>query len=179
MQARPRPRMISSDRGLSCVFIGANGLSWNQASLYWDRVTLTDLDDEILTALQIIAPGVMGLSFVGEAETTSNRVPLVRVKDIDEPLPLGSLGNGMLRILGIVLALANAKDGILLVDEIENGIHYSAQQEVWQMIFSLAPKLNVQVFATTHSWDCIEGFQKAAIGNKQQVGNKQGEGRYG
>lgn len=170
LEARPRPHTIFSERGLRCVSIGANGLSWNQASLYWDKVTLTDLDDDILAALQIIAPGVIGLSFVGEIETPTGRIPLVRVKDIDEPLPLGSLGNGMLRVLGITLALTNAKDGMLLVDEIENGIHYSAQQEVWQMIFALALKLNVQVFATTHSWDCIEGFQKAAIQNKQEEG---------
>lgn len=170
LEARPRPRTIFSERGLRCVSIGSNGLSWNQASLYWDKVTLTDLDDDILAALQIIAPGVIGLSFVGEAETPTNRIPLVRMKDIDEPLPLGSLGNGMLRVLGIVLALANAKDGMLLIDEIENGIHYSAQKELWQMIFRLAHRLNVQVFATTHSWDCIEAFQKAAEEDKQEEG---------
>ncbi|MGH2639452.1 MAG: AAA family ATPase, partial [Rhabdochlamydiaceae bacterium] len=88
----------------------------------------------------------------------------------NEPLPLGSLGNGMLRVLGIVLALANAKDGMLVVDEIENGIHYSAQKELWQMIFRLARSLNVQVFATTHSWDCIEAFQVAAEEDKQEEG---------
>jgi len=52
--------------------------------------------------------------------------------------------------------------GLLLVDEIETGIHYSAQQDMWRLIFQMARRLNVQVFATTHSWDCIEAFQEAA-----------------
>src|SRR5581483_12447785 len=80
------------------------------------------------------------------------------------------LGGGMLRALGIALALVNARDGILLIDEFENGIHYSAQTELWELIFQLAHRLNVQVFATTHSWDCIKGFQKAAQENTEEEG---------
>ena len=93
-----------------------------------------------------------------------------RITGIDEPLPLRSLGDGMQRMLGIALALANAQDGILLVDEVENGIHYSVQPELWQLVFRLARRLNIQVFATTHSWDCIKGFQEAAQEDKQNEG---------
>ena len=67
----------------------------------------------------------------------------------------------MQRVLGISLALVNAKDGILLIDEFENGLHYSVQPDLWRLIFHIANRFNVQVFATTHSWDCIEAFQKA------------------
>ena len=76
----------------------------------------------------------------------------------------------MQRMLGISLALANTSGGILLVDEIENGIHYAAQKELWQLVFQLAHRLNIQVFATTHSWDCVEGFQKAATENTEEEG---------
>jgi AAA15 family ATPase/GTPase len=66
------------------------------------------------------------------------------------------------RLLGIVLALVNATDGLLLIDEIESGLHYSIQPEMWQLVFRIASELNIQVFATTHSKDCIEAFQKVA-----------------
>jgi len=56
----------------------------------------------------------------------------------------------------------NAKDGILLVDEFENGMHYTVQLDAWRAVFKLSRLLDVQVFATTHSWDSIEAFQKAA-----------------
>lgn len=100
----------------------------------------------------------------GERELTVN------VAGIDDPLPLYSLGNGMWRSLGIALALVNAKDGILLIDEFENGLYYTVQPELWQLIFQVARRLNVQVFATTHSWDCIEAFQKAAREDHQEEG---------
>jgi len=157
---------------INCVFILANGLSAEQDVDLWDGVALRSLESDVLTSLRIIAPGVEGYSFVGDPESRTGlgRVPIVRIKDIDEPLPLRSLGDGVQRILGIALALVNATDGILLIDEIENGIHYSVQSELWQLIFQLARRLNVQVFATTHSWDCIEGFQKAAQEKKQEDG---------
>src|SRR5437868_6617271 len=97
-------------------------------------------------------------------------IPTVKIAGIDEPLPLRSLGDGMQRMLGIALALVNTRDGMLLIDEIENGIHYSAQLDLWRLIFRLAHRLNVQVFATTHSWDCIEAFQKAAQENEKEEG---------
>ncbi len=78
----------------------------------------------------------------------------------------------MLRALGISLALVNVKDGILLIDEFENGLYYSVQPDLWQSIFRVARRLNVQVFATTHSWDCVEGFQKAASTEKQAEGHR-------
>ena len=157
---------------INCVFILANGLSAEQDVDLWDGVALRSLESDVLTSLRIIAPGVGGYSFVGDPEprTGLGRVPIVRIKDIDDPLPLRSLGNGMYRMLCISLSFVNATDGMLLIDEIENGIHYSVQPELWQLIFQLARRLNVQVFATTHSWDCIEGFQKAAQEDKQEEG---------
>ena len=79
-----------------------------------------------------------------------------------------SLGQGVNRLFEIALALVNAKDGLLLIDEIENGLHYSVQPAVWRMIFDMSRKLNVQVFATSHSWDCIKAFRAAVANNKQE-----------
>jgi len=123
---------------------------------------LTGLEREVSNALRFIAPGVEGLNLVSTPTSNGERDLVVNLASIDEPLPLHSLGNGMWRNLGIALALVNAKDGILLIDEFENGLYYSVQLDLWRFIFRLARSLNVQVFATTHSWDCIEAFQKAA-----------------
>jgi predicted ATP-dependent endonuclease of OLD family len=49
-------------------------------------------------------------------------------------------------------------------------LHYSIQSKVWELLFELAVKLNIQVFATTHSWDCIESFAKTAIDRKDVEG---------
>lgn len=71
------------------------------------------------------------------------------------------MGDGMTRLFNIIVALVNTQNGILLIDEFENGLHWSVQPKVWELVFYLAEKLNIQVFATTHSRDCIKGFDSA------------------
>jgi len=155
---------------IPCLLIPANGLSGQRLTELWDGIALTKLEADVLIALRLIAPGLIDLNFVSNLLSGGDRVPVVKISDIDEPLSLYSLGDGMLRALGVSLALVNARDGILLIDEFENGIHFGIESELWQFIFRLAHRLNVQVFATTHSWDCIKGFQKAAKENTEEEG---------
>ena len=61
----------------------------------------------------------------------------------------------------MVLAFHNAQDGAILIDEIENGLHYSKLPEVWKTIDWLSREFNVQVFATTHSYECIVAAHSA------------------
>jgi hypothetical protein len=165
------PRLFRSElKEPTCVFITASGLNVRQLGELWDSITLTGLEKEVFDALRIIAPGVEGLSFIDDHTSTRERFPIVKIEGIDEPIPLRSLGDGMQRMLGVTLALVNARGGILLIDEIENGLHYSVQPDLWYLIFRLARRLNVQVFAATHSWDCLEAFQKAAKENEQEEG---------
>jgi AAA15 family ATPase/GTPase len=74
-------------------------------------------------------------------------------------LPLQSMGDGINRILSIILALIHSEKGFLLIDEFENGLHHSVQEKLWEIIFELSNILDIQVFATTHSEDCIAGFE--------------------
>jgi AAA15 family ATPase/GTPase len=71
----------------------------------------------------------------------------------------------MLRVFQLLLKVFPAKGGFLLIDEFENGLHYSVQEKIWMVLFELSKKLNIQIFATTHSWDCIESFSKVARNN--------------
>ncbi|HQU47034.1 MAG TPA: AAA family ATPase, partial [Pirellulales bacterium] len=83
---------------------------------------------------------------------------VVGIKGQDSRLPLGSLGDGMRRLMAIATSLAFTKNGCLFVDEIDTGLHYSVMPDMWKLVIAKAGAANVQVFATTHSWDCIEGL---------------------
>ena len=87
---------------------------------------------------------------------------VVRLEGHRHPVPLKSLGDGAMRLLGVALALANSRDGFLLIDEAENGIHHTLQRDFWRMVLQTAEDNNVQVLATTHGWDCVRGFAQAA-----------------
>jgi energy-coupling factor transporter ATP-binding protein EcfA2 len=79
-----------------------------------------------------------------------------------ELIPVNLMGGGIMKLLNTALAMLNMQDGFVLIDEIENGLDYSSQRKLWDAVFSWAQKLNVQVFATTHSMECIRAFSDGA-----------------
>ncbi len=80
---------------------------------------------------------------------------------LEQMLPISLMGDGMIRLIGILLRIANASGGLVLIDEIENGLHYSILQNLWQVIGKAAKTFNTQVIATTHSYECIQEAHKA------------------
>ena len=79
----------------------------------------------------------------------------VDFENMTEKLPLRMAGDGMRRYLNIVAASANPMNNIILIDEIDNGLHYSAYKKLWEAIFALATDTNKQVFVTTHSKETL------------------------
>ncbi len=152
--------------------IPPNGLELAEVGKLWDQVSLSLLEQDVITALRIISPEVERVALKSWRDATDNdaldretasRIPFVKLEGTEKPIPLRALGDGVNRLFGIALSLVHAKDGILLVDEIENGIHYSVQADLWRLVFEMASRLNAQVFATTHSYDCIRAFETAAL----------------
>jgi len=135
-------------------------------SVLWDNINLTDLAEEIVEALKIIDPNMSAVALIGDisndrfSSRKNKRIPIIRYKGIKERIPLKTMGDGMIRLFHIILALVNAKDGLLLIDEFENGLHWKIHPKLWDIILKLSYQLNVQVIATTHSRDCIKGFIK-------------------
>jgi hypothetical protein len=154
-----RRRSRSGDKDGSCSFLPARGKSLDDLATWWDSITMTRMEQDVLAGLRLLEPQVERLQFIQRSRR--GRSPIIGLTGTEGPVPLGIMGDGMNRILAVLLALATAKDGVLLVDEIENGIHYSVQADLWRLILLVARRANVQVFATTHSWDCIQAFQEA------------------
>ena len=151
-------------------YCSTKGIDENLAIQIWDDILIQNEEDDAIKTIKIILEDIEDLDFINYPRGSEKRVPVVRVKGIKERVPLKSFGEGMTRLLGISLALFHCKDGILLLDEIENGLHYSALLDVWRLIFKTAKDLNVQVFATTHSSDCVKAFQRAAEEDKEDEG---------
>jgi AAA15 family ATPase/GTPase len=83
------------------------------------------------------------------------------LKGFDEPIPLPIMGGGVQRALSILLAIGSAENGVVLIDEIENGIHHSALKDLWAVIAEASRVFNCQLFATTHSDECIRAAHEA------------------
>lgn len=163
-----RPTLTSNGSNLKSVLLEKSGLSRQEIGNLWDNIALTDLEQDVVSSLQIIDKRVERINLVDDK--VDRRIPKVKLQGMNTPLPMRSLGEGINRLFGLILALIDAQNGFLLIDEIETGLHYSVQPDVWRLIFTLAKRLDVQVFATSHSVDCIKAFQLAAAEHKHTEG---------
>lgn len=149
-----------------CIFVRpADFILIPNAGLF-DKIAMSDKEEKLLSALRIIEPQIQKINYLESDPGSKNRVPFVVVGPRSERVRLTSMGDGINRILTIVLSLLNCPaGGALALDEIDNGLHYSVQKQLWEMVFSLAKELDVQVFATTHSMDCLKSFAQVNTGN--------------
>lgn len=137
------------------IFIPAE-IKFDNSEL-WDKVDLTHKEDEVVNAMKLIIPETERIGV-----SPSNKSVRLRVKDVETPIELDEYGAGAKRIFTIALALVNAENSTLLIDEVDIGLHHSIQLKLWNFIFQLAKELNVQVFATTHSYDAVDAFTQVS-----------------
>ncbi|HEX2210868.1 MAG TPA: AAA family ATPase [Longimicrobium sp.] len=141
------------------LFVPANGVEPYFTRNLWDQIVLAGDHELVESALRSIIPDLERIVVVGEARA---RTVLCKLAGTTHPVPIMSMGDGANRIFGLAVSLVQSRGGALLIDEVENGLHYSVQPEVWDFLLSAAEDLDVQVFATTHSWDSVVAFQEAA-----------------
>lgn len=147
------------------IFLPTNGFSYKFLAELWDKTQLTPQEDAVVNMLKIIDSKVNRVGFPSRISP----LPVIQIKVGDKLKPLSSLGDGMSRILTIGLALANSANHALFIDEIDTGLHYRMMTKMWEIVLQTAQELNIQVFATTHSWDCIKAFSEAL--EKQKAGD--------
>ena len=160
----PPPRPASEKKDPAVIFITTEALSRAQVLSFLEDAMLTPEEDTVLAALRTIEPALERIAPVGVGRVRLSGYSRggVAVKLAGQRVPIGSLGDGIWRLLGIALALVRARGGVLLVDEIDTGLHYSVLERMWHLVYETAKRLDVQVFATTHSRDCYESLAAIA-----------------
>ena len=113
-------------------------------------------EEILLNILKIIEPRLTSLALI----PVGDKLVIHGDTGMGKMIPLPLLGAGMVRLTRLVLAISDAENGIVLVDEIENGIHHSVLPEIWHAIREATQQFNTQLFATTHSFECIVAAHK-------------------
>jgi hypothetical protein len=137
----------------------ANGFSDEKAASLWDQLIQGPGQELVLYWMSLIDSRIQALDYIAGRGTS--RIAILKVEG-EGRIPLTSMGDGLRRMFHIGLAMATASKGVLLIDEFENGLHWRVQQELWAALARVAQVFEVQIFATTHSRDCIGGFVSAS-----------------
>ncbi|MFP4190433.1 MAG: AAA family ATPase [Candidatus Hydrogenedentota bacterium] len=156
-----RPRRMRHKAGPSIQYIAPESLEPRSMSDMWDRVLAEGRESEVIEAMRILEGDIADIVFLTGANArraSGQGGILAGFRNTKGRLPLGSLGEGIRRLLALSLSLIHSADGILLIDEIDTGLHWGVMQDMWQLVVRTAMDSNVQVFATTHSLDCLRGL---------------------
>ena len=144
------------------IFISSQNFHSNEALEALDDLLINKAEKRLIGILQEVIPDIQGLSFNNASLIFAN------MKNMDKLIPFYLLGEGIKRILYIVLSvysvgmhLANEyQNRVLLIDEVENGLHFSSFPSLWRAIISLAKELNIQILVTTHSNDALKSIRE-------------------
>ncbi|HIH36994.1 MAG TPA: ATP-binding protein [Methanocellales archaeon] len=123
----------------------------------FSNLEVFDQQNMLLDVLKLIEPRLKRIAVVA-----TGAAPIL-YGDIgfSQMLQLPNMGDGMSKLASVILAIGNAPGGVVLVDEIENGFHHTMMQKVWSAIGRAARNFDTQIFATTHSLECITAAHRA------------------
>lgn len=146
---------IRNNSGGLTQFVGASLFNKKKLKDLFETIVLTPDENIVMQALKNIEPSIRRIAPGRSGNQGGFYVQLI---GDDQRFPIGNMGDGVSRILGIFLAIVNSKDGIFLVDKIDTGLHFTTMYDMWKSIYETAKRFNIQVFATTHNSDCWQSL---------------------
>jgi hypothetical protein len=156
-------RTAQIDDPVASVYLTSGRIPSGQDVDDFSKLEEVNRQGEILPALQVLEPRLRRLSLLRFAGETAIHGDV----GLNRLVPLAFMGEGVRRFLSIVLAIATAPGGVVLIDEVENGLHHSVLRKVWQAIGMAARQAGAQVYATTHSYECINAAHEAFSAREQ------------
>ena len=140
-------------------FISSESLRGDELIALWDKISLTANEDTVLRALRFMDPADRTYSpsnlvaFLWSTRWIHREACRHVVSNSN-----WEFGDGAWRMLAMAIAITQCQNGVLLIDEIDTGLHYTVMADMWKLIQRAAKEFNVQVFATSHSFDCVHSL---------------------
>lgn len=152
--------LISGDNILSILPVGMGDYQ-NQINQFNELAQKNKGKEQLIEALQIIEPRLQGMEYL--KLPSSDQAMIYADIGLDYKIPTTQFGHGFTRSMEVLSHLILSGSEIMIADEIENGIHYSALESVWAAMIHYAVKSDTQIFATTHSRECIAAAHQAML----------------
>ena len=125
----------------------------NEIAEQFSNLAKQDRENEAVEFLNIIEPRLQALKIIKEGKISAVHGKL---KDLSRTIPINFMGEGMEKLLSLIVAIAHSPNRIILLDEIENGLHYSILPKIWEAIGKALKKHGSQLITTTHSNECLQ-----------------------
>ena len=150
----PRRRWMTRP---SARFLSLTSLDPPFLSDAWNALVSDGRELEVVEDMKLLMPDIDSLHYLTSGRTSRGGF-VVGLRGGRSRYPLGTFGDGMRRLLLLRLALVNSAESCVLVDEVDTGLHWTVMAGMWRLVAEVARKSRLQLFATTHSQDCVVGL---------------------
>lgn len=139
--------------------------SQDENAQYFSELSIRHAEKPIVDFMKQEFPFVEDLSVESSARTPTI---FASVRGLEEKIPVNLLSTGVTKIMSVVLGMSNQQGGMVLIDELENGLYWDRLPSIWRALVRFSKQYNVQVFASTHSQECLEAAASAADENEDE-----------
>ncbi len=161
MNRLPAPRTDARALADIPVFLRANAVDDQVLARLWDRIVASPAKDEVVASLRKLEPHVRDVDLRADPQLPFRSRVALRIENGESSrAPIGSFGEGISWMFALALAAAASPGRLLLVDDIDAGLHHRVMADMWTMIIDAARSRDLQVFATTHSIDCLRALHR-------------------
>lgn len=119
----------------------------------FSKLSIDNAEKEVVRTLMAQFPEITGISVQSPALTP---VLYASLRQRERKMPVALVSSGIYKFISLLLAIEGGNGRVMLVDEIENGIYYQTMPNLWVALHSAAKRVGVQLFLTTHSWECLK-----------------------
>jgi hypothetical protein len=149
------------------IFLFSSAMSLNAAEI---ASRFSELDTQgksgaVVAGLKEIFPYLEGISIqvISGVPTLHATLSYSELK-----VPLGLLSGGINKLVGILLTLVSRPQSVVLIDEIENGFYYQLLPSIWSALLNSCKQHDAQIFASTHSEECLRALLKCVGENEEE-----------
>jgi len=157
-----RMEMMSRGRKNNLMYVSSSTADEQDIAIAYGKLIELKMEGFLNNSLNLFDNNILGLKPI-----PIERGVILKLETKNNLVLLSSLGEGINRYIAILCAIWASKDGVLLIDEIENGIHYTNYKKLWEIIFKASIEANCQIFITTHSKECITAFNDVQFEDKK------------
>lgn len=145
----------SYKEGRRGIFMNASYSHLRDLNERLENLILEKRKAEIIDGLKLIDPRIIDIS-VGR-----NQMIFLDIEGFDRLIPSNLQGSGMNRLIGTIINIHSIRNGVLLIDEIENGFHYKMLSRIWVTLIKACKHYNVQLFVSTHNYEVLAELKTA------------------
>ena len=148
---------MDNRRQTTSSLVPCSGIADSVLGDWFGKLMATDAEERVVAVIQLLRPDLERIMWIAPTHSTEGGF-FLKMRGNKARVPLDLFGEGLRRLLGMAITMVSEEAGILLIDEIDTGLHYSLIEQLWGALIELSRQLDVQIFATTHSSDCIRAL---------------------